>query len=163
MSATRFLRLFALAPAVLGAQVIGGRVVDSASLNPVFFEDQLEKRATGRPESLVLRYPRDLLFGRVSGSVMVKYVISKEGRVEPNSIEILKSSNPRFSESVTTALRRLQFFPAIFQGKPVRQVVHQPFFFCMDSCSGVDSSPNAVSLTAGRAEPASPRPNWARP
>jgi hypothetical protein len=46
-----------------------------------------------------------------------------------NTIEVVSSNDPRFTESVRTALGLMLFHPAIRDGKTVRQLVTQQFRF----------------------------------
>jgi len=51
------------------------------------------------------------------------------GRVDTTTIQVIQSDDPRFSESVRTALGEMQFRPATRGGRPVRQLVEQRFNF----------------------------------
>jgi TonB-like protein len=49
--------------------------------------------------------------------------------VDPASVQVLESDEPRFSESVRTALGEMRFRPASRGGRAVRQLVEQRFNF----------------------------------
>jgi hypothetical protein len=51
------------------------------------------------------------------------------GGVDTTTIKVLRSDDPRFTESVRTALGRMRFRPAKRGGKAVRQLVEQQFRF----------------------------------
>jgi Gram-negative bacterial TonB protein C-terminal len=74
-------------------------------------------------------YPRDLLAIGAEGEVNTMYVVDTTGRVDTTTIQVLESDDPRFTESVRTALGGMRFRPARRGGKPVRQLVEQWFRF----------------------------------
>ena len=74
-------------------------------------------------------YPSELIALGMEGMVQAIYVVDTVGRVDTTSIEVLKSDDPRFTESVRTALAQMRFRPAKRAGKPVRQRVEQKFRF----------------------------------
>ena len=74
-------------------------------------------------------YPRDLLAIGAQGEVRASYVVDTTGRVDTTTIQVVQSDDPRFSESVRTALGLMRFRPARRGGKTVRQLVEQPFRF----------------------------------
>ncbi len=74
-------------------------------------------------------YPRDLLAVGAEGLVQTTYVVDTTGRVDTTTIEVLFSDDPRFTESVRTALGGMLFRPATRAGKAVRQLVEQRFRF----------------------------------
>jgi TonB family protein len=74
-------------------------------------------------------YPRDLLAVGAEGLVQAIYVVDTTGRVDTTTIQVVRSDDPRFTESVRTALRQMRFRPAKRTGKIVRQLVEQQFRF----------------------------------
>jgi TonB family protein len=74
-------------------------------------------------------YPRDLLAMGTEGLVQAIYVVDTTGRVDTTSIQVLRSDDMRFTESVLTALGLMRFRPAKRAGKVVRQLVQQNFRF----------------------------------
>jgi len=74
-------------------------------------------------------YPRDLIATGTQGQVQATYVVDTTGRVDTNTIQVLQSDDPRFTESVRTALGEMRFRPAKRAGKAVRQLVAQRFRF----------------------------------
>jgi TonB family protein len=74
-------------------------------------------------------YPRDLLAIGAEGVVSAIYVVDTTGLVDTTSIEVVRSDDPRFTESVRTALGQMRFRAARRQGKAVRQLVQQQFRF----------------------------------
>ena len=74
-------------------------------------------------------YPRDLIATGTEGQVQATYVVDAAGRVDTTTFQVLQSDDPRFTESVRTALGGMRFRPAKRAGKPVRQLVQQRFRF----------------------------------
>lgn len=74
-------------------------------------------------------YPRELVAIGLEGSVQAIYVVDTTGMVDTTSVEVLRSDDPRFTESVRTALEQMRFRPATRAGKAVRQLVEQQFRF----------------------------------
>ena len=74
-------------------------------------------------------YPHDLIASGTEGQVQATYVVDTIGRVDTTTIQVLQSDDPRFTESVRTALAGMRFRPAKRAGKHVRQLVTQRFRF----------------------------------
>jgi hypothetical protein len=74
-------------------------------------------------------YPRDLLAIGVEGSVQAIYVVDSTGMVDTTMFQVVRSDDPRFTESVRNALGSMRFRPAKRGGKSVRQLVEQQFRF----------------------------------
>jgi TonB family protein len=74
-------------------------------------------------------YPRDLLAMGAEGLVQAIYVVDTTGRVDTTTIQVVRSDDARFTESVRTALGLMRFRPAKRAGKTVRQAVEQKFRF----------------------------------
>jgi len=74
-------------------------------------------------------YPPDLLALGAQGDVRARYVVDTTGRVDTTTIHILESDDPRFAESVRTALGGMRFRPARRGSMVVRQLVEQRFRF----------------------------------
>jgi TonB family protein len=74
-------------------------------------------------------YPRDLISLGVEGSVQAIYIVDTTGLVDTTTVEVVRSDDARFTESVRTALGQMRFRPAKRGGKTVRQLVTQQFRF----------------------------------
>jgi TonB family protein len=74
-------------------------------------------------------YPEDLLATGTQGEVEATYVVDTVGRVDTTTVQVMRSDDPRFTESVRTALGLMRFRPAKRAGKAVRQLVAQKFRF----------------------------------
>jgi TonB family protein len=74
-------------------------------------------------------YPPELSARGKEGKVDATYVVDTTGRVDTTTIRVMQSDDPRFTESVRTALGEARFRPAKRAGKAVRQLVEQRFSF----------------------------------
>ncbi len=88
--------------------------------------DEMVERFDG---SAAPAYPPDLLAIGAEGLVHATYVVDTTGRVDTATIDVLQSDDPRFTESVRTALGGMRFRPARRAGAVVRQLVEQRFRF----------------------------------
>jgi TonB family protein len=96
----------------------------------IFTPDQVDKRAepdTGHP--IEVRYPPALFAAGVKGSVLAEFVVDAAGKVEYESLGIVSSTHPLFSDAVRRALENARYTPAMRRGVAVRQLVQQPFDF----------------------------------
>lgn len=75
------------------------------------------------------RYPEALRRSGVSGEVQLEYVIQSSGRVDRESIRVLASAHPSFSEAAIEAVRGARFKPALRAGRPVAVRVRQTIKF----------------------------------
>jgi TonB family protein len=100
-----------------------------ASLS-VFTADQVEKPAALDPSKpLLIPYPPSLFASHTRGTVVAEFIVDVDGRVEPGTLGIVSSTHPLFADAVRRTVTGANFVPALRDGKPVRQLVHQPFEF----------------------------------
>jgi periplasmic protein TonB len=105
--------------------------VAANDIGQAYFEFQVDKPVLQRPGNPHAQYPDEMRSrGRV-GDVTVQYVVDTTGRVDMNSIEIIKSSDLAFTNSVKSVLPEMRFFPAETGGRRVRQMVQQSFRFAL--------------------------------
>jgi TonB family protein len=88
-----------------------------------------DKSARLRPGQKPPQYPRVARLSNRQGLVLTRFVIGTDGRAEMNSVRIIASAGEPFHKSVLERLETLEFEPATFMGKPVRQLVIMPFDF----------------------------------
>jgi TonB family protein len=96
----------------------------------IFTSDQVDQRAepdTGHP--IDVKYPPALFAAGVKGSVLAEFVVDAAGKVEYESLGIVSSTHPLFSDAVRRALESARYKPAMRKGVAVRQLVQQPFDF----------------------------------
>ncbi len=75
------------------------------------------------------RYPPVLQQAGIAGSVDVQYVVGIDGRAEPESFRVLRSTNKAFEAPAREAILGSTFKPARIKGSPVRQLVQQKVSF----------------------------------
>jgi hypothetical protein len=85
----------------------------------VYFEYEVERPATTRAGS-----PEP---PRLYAEVLVQFVVDTAGRVDPATVQIMKSERAAATRRVQEALPSLQYEPAIRQGCRVRQLVQRAF------------------------------------
>jgi TonB family protein len=95
----------------------------------VFSVLEVDEMVERYEESAAPIYPRDLLAVGAEGLVQAIYVVDTAGMVDTTTIQVVQSDDPRFTESVRTALGQMRFRPAKRGGKTVRQQVQQQFRF----------------------------------
>jgi TonB family protein len=100
-----------------------------ASLS-VFTADQVDKVAALDSISLLqIPYPPALFAAHVRGTVLAEFVVDADGKVEGDTFGVISSTHPLFTAAVRSTIGKAVFRPALRGGKPVRQLVHQPFEF----------------------------------
>jgi TonB family protein len=112
-----------------GSGIHSGNSVQSAgSDTTAFFEFQVDTPAILR-ESIKPEYPAELKSSGISGQVWAQFVVDDSGRVDMKTFKALKSPDPQFTAAVKAVLPKWRLYPAIRQGKKVKQVVQQAFVF----------------------------------
>jgi|SRR5688572_14539159 len=102
----------------------------SPDMTLILMADQVDVQAHPEPgKGLKIDYPSPLYAERISGTVVAEFIVNADGKVETGSIGIISSPHELFSEAVRTAVARGKYLPATLAGRPVRQLVHQPFTF----------------------------------
>jgi TonB family protein len=96
-----------------------------------YFEFQVEKPVLARPGNPHAQFPDEMRARGRGGEVIVQYVVDTLGRVDANSIEVVKSTDNAFTRSVKSVLPEMRFFPAETAGHRVRQMVQQSFRFAL--------------------------------
>jgi bla regulator protein BlaR1 len=100
-----------------------------AATGTPYFDFQVEKPVSAVPGSGFPRYPASLRSAGVEGEVLAQFVVGTDGRVELDSFRAIRASDVLFESAVHESLPSLRFTPAEIGGKPVRQLVQQPFVF----------------------------------
>jgi protein TonB len=75
------------------------------------------------------KYPPVLQQAGIAGSVDVQYVVGIDGRAEPESFKVMRSTNKAFEEPAREAIMGSTFKPAKIKGQAVRQLVQQRVSF----------------------------------
>jgi TonB family protein len=136
----RVARSLALAGCALAATIIACQVDAGSSPNekPIvmdadkpYFEFQVEQPVVPAEGSPSPRYPDLLRQAKIEGEVFAQFVVGPDGRADVESFKVLKSTHDLFTKSVLMALPQMRFKPALVGGRPVKQLVQQPFTYSM--------------------------------
>ena len=90
---------------------------------------QIERQAATLPHNPHPMYPAELQRARISGGVVLQFVVDTSGAVRPRSIRLVRTTQPAFALAVLNALRSSQYRPAEVDGHNVPQLVEQQFDF----------------------------------
>jgi len=112
------------------------------SVDSVYGVLQVDQMVERYENSAVPVYPPELSTRGTEGQVEATYVVDTMGRVDTTTIQVMQSDDPRFTESVRTALGEARFRPAKRAGKTVRQLVQQRFRFKLAQPSGITNQGN---------------------
>lgn len=110
--------------------VFGSRIAfgSGQALAEVAIFDIADLDQRPRPISQVEpRYPLELKKAKVTGSVVLLFVLNEGGRVEDLRVEA--SSRPEFEKPALDAVRKWRFKPGTREGKAVRSYVRQQILF----------------------------------
>jgi TonB family protein len=98
----------------------------------VFSILEVDEMAERYDSSAAPVYPSELAASGREGSVETMYVVDSTGLVDTATLQVVRSDDPRFTESVRAALGQTRFRPAKKAGKTVRQLVAQQFRFRLE-------------------------------
>ena len=98
----------------------------------LFTADQVDQVARTDSGSIVRpAYPDSLFRERVTGQVLVEFVVDTSGLVLTESISAISTSHVLFTDAVRRSLQSARFHPALLGGQRVRQLVQLPVKFEM--------------------------------
>ncbi|HEX5439169.1 MAG TPA: M56 family metallopeptidase [Gemmatimonadaceae bacterium] len=97
--------------------------------NQTYFAFQVEQTAMAKPGNPRPRYPSALESARVSGKVLVEFVVDTLGRVDMSMFKVIDSTDPRFADAVTRVIPEWKFDAARVGGRKVKQLVQMPLQF----------------------------------
>lgn len=106
----------------------GGDVSVSRDDGSAWGEEQVDV-AVRQQGAANLRYPDRLRSANITGTVVMRFIVGANGRVESGSIQVIDSPHEEFTDAVKDALRSMRFRPAEVRGTKVRQLVEQSFTF----------------------------------
>ncbi len=79
--------------------------------------------------ALERNYPPVLRDAGISGDVILSFIVDREGRVEPGSVQVLNNADPQFVEAARRVSERMRFRPGRVRNEPVRTIVQVPVSF----------------------------------
>lgn len=110
------------------AKLVDGRQIFTAAQ-----VDVTARQDSARP--IRPAYPDALYEAHITGAVMVEFIVTASGEVDPDRISIVYATHPGFVDAVRIALEDAVYAPAIRGGFPVYQVVQHEFQFVPDAAS----------------------------
>jgi len=119
----------------LSAQDGGGRVPDYAyKLEQV---DSPPALLNGGEvgAAIAALYPPSLLEAGITGQVVLKFRVDRDGVVDSMSVEVQHASDPRFVQPAWAVVARMRFRPAMLRGRSVPVWVTQPILFQVEGGS----------------------------
>ena len=96
-----------------------------------FYEFQVDQQVRQVSGVGTFRYPPEMKDANREGEVLAQFVVDEEGSVDMSTFEVLKTTDPAFSDAVRAAVPTLGFKPARVKGRAVKQLVQQPFTFSL--------------------------------
>ncbi len=103
--------------------------VEEPSRDSVYSVLEVEERAVRTASSAAPAYPAELMKKGTEGGVLLRFVVDTNGRADPTTVEVIRSTHPAFVAAVRAAVPQMVFTPAMVAGKHVRQAVEQNFEF----------------------------------
>lgn len=92
-------------------------------------EAEVDQPVSALPGSPGPSYPPTLKAQGEEGFVRVQFVIRADSTLDPESVRVLEASHELFANAVRVSLPRMRFRAALVNGRPVDQLVQQPFGF----------------------------------
>jgi serine/threonine-protein kinase len=86
------------------------------------------------PEPLscpVLNYPATMRRAGIEGRVLLQFVVETDGRVRPETVEVIESTHALFEAPAETTIAQCFFRPGRVDGVPVRVLVQMPIDFTL--------------------------------
>ncbi len=94
-----------------------------------FTEIEVDSVAALDPTAAGPEYPPRMLEKNIEGFVLVQFVVDSLGHADTTTFRVLDAAQPEFVAAVKAALPRMKYRPASLGGRPVSQLVQQPFGF----------------------------------
>ena len=127
-----------------------------------FYSPEGAKPVAQLPGSAAPRYPTSLRSAHVEGEVLVSFVVDTSGLVVPGSLRVMRSTDDLFAEAVRATASSMRFAPAELNGRKVRQLVQQIFFFDVAG-SATSGTRKPVPTAVPTTDPANRNPMMLRP
>ena len=136
------MRVAAALVLVLGSAAGAGaqRSDTLAHRDSIYAPGDVDQRARVDPATAAVpEYPAELRDAGVSGALLAEFVVDTLGAAEMDTFRTDTAANPLFVEAVRAAVGASRYLPAMRQGRPVRQLVQQPFMFRRDTTSSAEA------------------------
>ncbi len=118
-----------------GTGVEGGRADGLVPGASEIYSDAVVEEKPALLSAPPTTYPEILRQAGIKGRVMLYAVIDTTGRVEPNSVKVLKSPSPAFNEPTKQWVLKALFRPARVHGHAVRVFISLPVDYSFGSAT----------------------------
>jgi len=78
-------------------------------------------------------YPRNAKLANQSGSALVQFVVDTTGRAKPESIVCVHATYKDFADAAMSAVKQMEFTPAMLEGHKIEQLVQYPIDFKLNA------------------------------
>lgn len=104
----------------------------AATRHHAYDESAVDRMAAADPANPKPRYPSRMRARGLETRFIVYFVVDTNGSVDTTTVELPASVEADFVNAVTEVLVRWHFVPAEVAGRPVRQMMMQPFVFQLE-------------------------------
>jgi TonB family protein len=128
----RLARTLAVALAVAAGLALAAPARDLAAQSRVYALAELTTPPKVRSPSAATTAVENSLpaaLRSIGGRVQLEFVVSEDGRVEPESIQVVVSSASALGDAAKRAVQRISFTPGTVDGQPVRARVQFPIVY----------------------------------
>lgn len=94
------------------------------------------------------RYPDAARAEQKAGAAVLRFVVDSAGKVDPSTLTVVSSDDPRFAQSVANFAVIAHFTPATIAGAPVAQVYELPVDFGFDGDPARITGKNGIIVRA---------------
>ncbi len=71
-------------------------------------------------------YPRMLQDAGIEGTVVMQFVITETGEVDPTTVKVISATHDQFASASEKAVERFRFRPGKYKGESVRVLIQMP-------------------------------------
>ncbi|MGQ0649300.1 MAG: energy transducer TonB [Gemmatimonadaceae bacterium] len=90
--------------------------------------------------------------------VLEQFVVDSTGFVLPGSLRVLRSTDSLFTQAVRAGLPNMRFVPPEMNGRKVRQLVQQPYYYFEIAGSAAGATRKAPPMARPTSDPANRNP-----
>ena len=103
----------------------------------LFTIDQVDTPAALIAGSASPEYPDSLRKEGVPGRVVIELIVNEDGTLDNESVILISSTHPMFTDAVQQALATAKFRVARLKSRPVRQILQVPFVFRLENSASI--------------------------
>ncbi len=127
MPSKSFLRLLAVLAFIVPA---AAKAQDATVYSPSELDKPAALSSTEMTARLLARsYPAALQRAGVTGTVQVQFVVDQTGKVDPTTVQVVSSTEPKLADAAKAIVPEIKFKPGQLNGQPVKSVVLLPIVY----------------------------------